>query len=273
MTYLLGVIGDPIAHSLSPMIHNHWLRQAGIDATYEGMQVPEGEFDDAIQTLSRRRTLGVNVTLPHKKAALDICPIRSETASAVGAANTLTFLEDGSLKADNTDVPGFLSALARAGVSNLQDHSVLVLGAGGAARGVVKALSGNVSRTIVLNRTEARAKSLIDDLGGPQDVYGSIDQLTDYQSTVTLVINTTSAGHKGGEFALPEGEGRLFFDISYGAAAAPQVKTAQDAGWRTEDGLGMLVAQAAESFQIWFGQRPDEDEILDRCRKLVEALT
>ncbi|MEM6535483.1 MAG: shikimate dehydrogenase [Pseudomonadota bacterium] len=270
MTRLLGVIGDPISHSLSPVIHNGWLRAAGVDATYEAMQVREGELGGALKTLTSRSVYGVNITLPHKGAALALSDTASEAAMAVGAANTLTW-QSGAWHADNTDIPGVVRALDLAGYGALDGSSVLLLGAGGAARAVAFALAGAGSRVTVLNRTVEKAASLARSLSGPDSAYGSIDQLADFLDDTDIVINTLSLGHTGQYLALVEGRGRLFYDISYGAAAAGQLSEAANAGWKTQDGLSMLVAQAAESFKIWFDITPDFDGALKRCRALVEA--
>lgn len=268
MTKLLGVIGDPIAHSLSPLIHNGWLRDLGFDATYEAMQVAEGTLPEALSTLAQRNTVGVNVTLPHKTAALEAATTRSPAAETIGAANTLT-LTNGAWHADNTDAPGFLEALGR--VDPYKDK-VLVLGAGGSARALVYALTGLGIPVRVLNRTEAKAAALVRELGGSKTVYGSIRQYSEYIEDATIVINTTSMGYSGDALDLPAGSDRLFFDISYGKIAASQLAHAEAMGWQTRDGLTMLVAQAAFSFEIWFGERPDIEAGLRRCNLAVEAL-
>ena len=268
MTKLLGVIGDPIAHSMSPLIHNGWLRDLRIDATYEAMHVPEGAFPDAIETLSKRDTLGVNVTLPHKSSALAAAATSSPAAKAIGAANTLTFDGD-SWHADNTDAPGFLEAL---GSIDPYTDKVVLLGAGGSARALVYALTGLGVPVRILNRTESKAAALASELGSDKAVHGSINQYREYIEDATIVINTTSMGYSGDIVALPEGRDRQFFDISYGKVAVPQLAHAEAMGWRVRDGLTMLVAQAAFSFEIWFGEKPDMKSGLRRCMLAMEAL-
>jgi len=273
MTRLLGVIGDPIAHSLSPLIHNAWLRDAGIDATYEAMQVAEGDLPHALNTLRDRAAIGVNITLPHKHAALIAAKQSSMDAALIGAANTLTLLGDGVWHADNTDGLGFMAALKPAGFNDVNGKKTTVLGAGGSARAIVHALHEGGADLIILNRTVSRAKDLSTELTDGNAVYGSIDQLTEYTSESAIVINTASFGHSGNHFDLETSDGQLFFDISYGKVAAPQLAHAAAQGWQTVDGLSMLVAQAAESFNIWFGERPNVERALERCRKIVEATT
>ncbi|MEO0550546.1 MAG: shikimate dehydrogenase [Pseudomonadota bacterium] len=269
MTALLGVIGDPIAHSLSPLIHNGWLRAAGIDAVYEAMQVAEGELPEALSTLSARATIGVNITLPHKVAAFAAASDASEDATILGVANTLSLNSDKSWTANNTDVPGFLRALELEGEHELEGRQVTVLGAGGAARSVVHALVQRGANVSILNRTIERAQALSVRLGQGKAVYGSLDQYKEYIGLSDIVINTASFGYSGGYFGLPKGRDRLFMDISYGKAAEAQLEHAKKERWRTADGLGMLVAQAACSFEIWFGERPNEAEALKKCRHAV----
>lgn len=270
MTRLLGVIGDPIVHSLSPLIHNGWLRDHGIGATYEAFQVKQGAFDTALETLKKRDLVGLNVTLPHKASALAAAREASDAAARIGAANTLSVLAGGALRADNTDAPGFLHALGP--IDPLRDRAV-VLGAGGSARAIVFALTKAGLPLTVLNRTESRAAELCRDLGGQTAQYGHLDAYTDYIESVTIVINTTSMGHDDEILALPDGEGRIFFDLSYGKVSRRQLAHAEGQGWSVQDGLSMLVAQAAYSFEIWFGMLPDLESGMKRCRMALKAST
>lgn len=268
MTKLLGVIGDPISHSLSPLIHNGWLRDLKIDASYEAMHVPAGELPDALKTLESRDVLGVNVTLPHKHDALAACVDATEAAAKIGAANTLTFKGPGEWHADNTDAPGFLRALGR---DRDQEEKVLILGAGGSARAIVFALTNERFPVTILNRTVSKAADLASELGDETARFGAIDQYRDYIDSATIVVNTTSMGYSGEVLSLPPGDGRVFFDISYGKIAAPQLEHAAENGWQVKDGLTMLVAQAAYSFESWFGVMPDFDKALERCQRAVKA--
>jgi len=270
MTKLLGVIGDPIAHSMSPLIHNGWLRDMGYDATYEAMHVVDGDFDEALGTLSKRDILGLNVTLPHKGAALNAADEVSAAAETIGAANTLTYLGEKRWRADNTDAPGFLAAL---GAMDPKSEKVLILGAGGSARALVYALSNAGFQIAILNRTEAKAAQLAEELGNDNTVHGSLDQRAEQIDSATIVINTTSMGYSDQVIDLPGGKDRLFFDISYGKIAAPQIAVARESGWQVKDGLSMLVAQAAFSFEIWFGEKPDLDAGLRRCEMALRAVS
>lgn len=268
MTKLLGVIGDPIAHSLSPLIHNGWIRDLGFDATYEAMQVPEGQFAAALRTLETRDVLGVNVTLPHKTAALNAASNKSARASRIGAANTLTFERENGWSAENTDAPGFVHAL---GEDIQYTDSVLVLGAGGSARAVIYGLAQKGIHVVVLNRTESKAKGLVQELATSESVYGGMDRFETFASKAKIIVNTTSSGHGGGVFEVPESSDGLFFDLSYGAVSATQIGHAKARGWRVRDGLDMLVAQAALSFEIWFGERPPIESALRRCKVALEV--
>ena len=268
MTKLLGVIGDPISHSLSPIIHNGWLRDLHIDAIYEAMHVPAGELPEALKTLESRDILGVNVTLPHKHDALAASLETSEAAAKIGAANTLTLKGPDLWHADNTDAPGFLHALGQTGKD---DQRVLVLGAGGSARAIVFALTKQNLPVTILNRTASKAAALAKELGDQSTAYGSINLYNEYIDSATIVVNTTSMGYSGDVLSLPPGDGRIFFDISYGKIAAPQLEHAAKKGWQIRDGLTMLVAQAAFSFKSWFGVMPDFEKALERCQRAVKA--
>lgn len=272
MTKLLGVIGDPISHSLSPLIHNGWLRDFGFPATYEAMHVPGGQLSSALESLAKRDTVGVNVTLPHKLEALALAKTASASAAKIGAANTLTQQQDKSWTADNTDAPGFMSSLRDALQTNdLSKEKVLLLGAGGSARAVVYALNEQAIDLTILNRTPSKAVSLSNEFTNAKAAFGDLSQYKEYIESATIVINTTSGGYSGDIIDTGPGNGRLFYDISYGAAAKAQLDDAKLNGWRVRDGLNMLVAQAAESFRIWFGEEPDRILALKRCQNALEA--
>lgn len=270
MTALLGVIGDPVVHSLSPLIHNSWLRSAGLDAVYEALQVARGDLQPSLDALERRGALGFNITLPHKQEALKIAQKATPIAAKIGAANTLKRLSTGGWQAENTDYSGFLTALKAQSEQDIASKNVLVLGAGGAARAIVHALTEKGAYPLILNRTVDKAKALAKELGGPDARYGSLEACYDEIASVSLIINTLSLGHQGKYLDLPRGGERLFFDISYGAAAKAQLTHASTMGWRICDGIDMLVGQAAASFEIWFESVPETQPAIDRCRHIVE---
>lgn len=271
MTKLYGVVGDPVSHSLSPVIHNAWIREHGLDATYEALHVPKGEFESGLSSLQDRQALGLNITLPHKEAAIELAESASEVARRIGAANTLVRLKSGGWLAENTDAPGFTESLAQANIE-IADQNVCLLGAGGAARAVALALSDMRATLTICNRTESRAEELVKHLNINADIR-DLEHAEAEMGKADVVINTLSLGHTGRTLDFPEGKLRTFYDISYGKPAKAMLEQAETAGWKPLDGLGMLVAQAAFSFELWFGILPDMESALARCRKLVEATT
>jgi len=218
MSALYGVIGDPISHSLSPLIHNGWIRDHDLDAAYVPMHVPAGDLSETLQTLERRNAAGLNITLPHKLEALDLADKASEEARKIGAANTLSRTADGGWYADNTDAPGILADLNDQGISSVGGKTVFVIGAGGAARAVVCALVGERAKVFICNRTESKAKALAIEFGA--EAGASLETGLSNLSKADLVINTASLGHQGETLNLPDGNGRLFHDISYGKPAS-----------------------------------------------------
>jgi len=269
MTRLLGVIGDPVAHSLSPYIHNHWLRQHGLDAVYAALEVKESELAASLESLKAHDAIGLNVTLPHKQAVLALAATASETARRLGAANTLVRGAGGHWHADNTDAPGFALTLDYGDIQ-VDGRDVFLLGAGGSARAVADVLVQKGARLTLCNRTIARAEALALDLAPAARILPLDEGLRQIQRA-SVVINTLSLGHAGGTRELPETSGGIFYDISYGRGAAAMLAEARRKGWRTLDGLGMLVAQAALSFELWFGVTPDLAAAHTRARALLEA--
>ena len=250
----LGVCGWPVAHSRSPKMHNAALAQLGLsDWHFQLLPLPPHLFTETVKALPRLGFKGVNVTIPHKEAALALADEATETARAIGAANTLTFNADGTIHADNTDAPGFLHALNR----SAYDRSALVLGAGGTARAVVYALKQAGAADIrIWNRTEARAQALADEFGatvgaGPADI----------------VVNTTSVGLRDPQDtfkALPIGAddlgaGCTVVDMVYRHGGTLLLNTAKANGAEVVDGLEILVAQGAASLERWTGRTaPDQ---------------
>ena len=277
MTKLYGVTGDPIAQSLSPLIHRGWMREHKLDAEYLAMHILAGEFEQGLETLARRGIHGLNVTLPHKENALAAAVHATDRARTIGAANTLWRPRDGTWHADNTDAPGFLASLGGLAQRSLKGQRVLVFGAGGSARAIVYALHSEGASIILANRTLARAEELIAGYGAEGASLGhqavSLDMALEHQKTVDFIVNTTSLGYSGGVLELAEGHGRLFYDISYGAPAASITGAAQEVGWTTADGVLMLVYQAAFSFERWFGIMPDIASARDRVQRAVDAVS
>ncbi len=267
MTQLYAVVGDPVAHSLSPMIHNAWIVAAGLDAHYDRIHLQSADASRDIVALAAKYS-GLNITLPHKIAALAASAASSPGARAIGAANTLARDNKGGWTAHNTDIDGFSEALRLAAGSTLI-RSVVMIGAGGAARAAVASLASSGVKLAIVNRSEANAASLAKDLA-PHAETGDLSQLSSFAETADLVVNSASLGHAGATLpVLPAGKGRPFLDLSYGKAAEQTLAAAAASGWTPHDGLPMLVGQAAAAFRIWFGISPDQASALEACRTAV----
>jgi shikimate dehydrogenase len=250
----LGVCGWPVAHSRSPRMHNAALAHLGLDDWhYQLLPLPPHLFTETVQALKPLGFRGVNVTIPHKEQALALADRATETARAIGAANTLTFNDDGTIHADNTDAPGFLAALNR----SAYDKTALVLGAGGTARAVLYALTQAGAKEIHLwNRTPARAQALADEFGATLGA-----------AAADIVVNTTSVGLRDPEEtfkALPIvadelGAGCTVVDMVYRNGGTLLLNTAKANGADVVDGLEILVAQGAASLERWTGRTaPDK---------------
>ena len=265
------IIGWPVEHSRSPLIHNYWLKTYGIAGEYRREAVPPDEFEAFVQSLAARDYVGANVTLPHKEKALAFS-LPDEHAKAVGAANTL-WIAGGFLHATNTDVEGFLNNLDACAPQWDRDLSnVVVLGAGGAAHAVVYALlTRRVERITVVNRTPQRAEVLRQRFLEHLQV-APWEQLNDLLGDAGLFVNTTTLG-MAGQPELGADVGRLpshaiVADLVYVPLVTPLIKMAKAKGLRTADGLGMLLHQAVRGFELWFGRKP---EVTAELRALAEA--
>ena len=252
-----GVVGWPVEHSLSPLIHGAWLKAAGIDGLYAPFAVPPERLDAFVDGLRGSNVGGLNVTLPHKARAFALTDSRSPAATAAGVANLLRFTADGGLQADNTDGAGLIAALREADALH---GPVLLLGAGGASWGAAAALAGVGLELRVANRTVERAEALAAAFGA--HAYG-FDRLQAAVDGVALVINATSAGLGGrGELVLPWSgfrAGAVAMDMVYTPLRTAFLRTAQAHGLATLDGLAMLIAQARPSFAALYGQEPPAD--------------
>ncbi len=269
MTKLYAVVGDPVAHSLSPPIHNAWIAAAGIDAHYGRVHLQSDAAAADIQAMASTYD-GLNVTLPHKAAAANAAVRVEPLAARIGAANTLVN-EHGAWAAYNTDVEGFEAAVRAAGCTPGPELNVILIGAGGAARAAVTSLHEAGARITILNRSVGNAKTLARDLASGAET-GGLDELTARAEAADLIVNSASLGHDGASLpALPPGRGRAFLDLSYGKAAAGTLQAAEAAGWAPHDGLTMLVAQAAAAFRLWFGVDPEQTGVLAACRRAVQA--
>lgn len=271
MTKLYGVIGDPIVQSLSPLIHRGWMRDLALEADYRAFLVPTGEAIPSLIALGREGVRGLNVTMPHKGAVLAACTQMSKLVAMLGAANTLTRTADGTWKADNTDRDGFLQDYTEFVGGGFDGARILILGAGGAAKAVVHALHHAGADLAIANRTQARAEDMCTQFALPQKRALGLDRLSDAMEFAEGVINCISLKEAGGALDLPEGDGRPFYDLSYGAETQAVLAMAGERGWVTRDGIGMLVGQAALSFEIWHGIAPNREAAMRRCRNAIEA--
>ena len=264
-----AVVGDPVAHSLSPLIHNAWMHEAGLDAHYERVHLKSENAAADIHDMARAYS-GLNVTLPHKIAALEASANSSPEARIVGAANTL--VRNGEAwTAHNTDVAGFEMAMRAVAGEELRNLRVLLVGAGGAARAVVVALNRAGAHLTIANRSPVNAAALANELA-PHAVTAELSDVETLSASADIIVNAASLGHTGA--SLPQlawGQGRPFLDLSYGKAAAPALQAAADAGWAAHVGLTMLVGQAAAAFQLWFAVSPDHASALEACRAAVAA--
>ena len=268
----LGVIGWPVAHSRSPAMHNAALAALEMeDWRYQALPVPEELLDETVRALGRAGFVGANVTIPHKRAALALAEQSSAAARAIGAANTLSFAPDGTVAAENTDAPGLIAALEQ--LDGLPARpSALVLGAGGSARAAVWALREAGAREVsVWNRTPERAVALARELGA---------RAVSAPEPAELLINCTSVGLERSA-SEPEGlnllgltfdqvgEYSYVVDLVYRTGATPLLAAAREHGARTLDGLEILVAQGALSFELWTGREAP----LEVMRRAVRART
>lgn len=259
MLKLVAVAGWPVAHSRSPAMHNAAFAALGLDDwRYTRLPLPPALFTETVRALPGSGYRGINVTIPHKEAALEGADVATPTAAAVGAANTLTFADDGSIQADNTDAPGFLAALG----APLAGKSVLVLGAGGAARAVVwAARDAGAAEVLVWNRTAERAKLLAADFG---------TEAVTAARPADVLVNTTAVGLNGTLDDLPlddVGDPELVADLVYGPSDPPVTAWARARNTPVVDGLEVLVRQGALSFVRWTG----EDAPLQVMREAVRS--
>lgn len=259
-----AVIGNPVAHSKSPWIHAEFARATGQDLEYTRIEAPLDGFAPALAAFRAAGGRGANVTLPFKEQAFACCAQTSERARAAGAANTL-LLDRAEIRGDNTDGAGLVRDLAQNLGIALAGRRVLLMGAGGAARGVVQPLlEAGVARLIIANRTVSKAQALAARFSGPSAC--GYEQLG--SAAFDLVINATSAGLSGVLPAIPRSvfaPGALAYEMVYGRDT-PFLAFAHAAGVRAADGLGMLVEQAAESFFLWRGLRPGTRAVLAALR-------
>ncbi len=267
MSSRLGVLGWPVAHSRSPAMHNAALRALGMsDWRYQLLPVPPELFADTTRALGQSGFVGANVTIPHKRAALALADSASAAASAIGAANTLTFRPDGAIAAENTDAPGLIAALQE----RPEGASVLVLGAGGSARAAVWALAqAGAARVMIYNRTRERAEQLAHELGG---------EAVTAPRPADLLVNCTAVGLQPeqdelGRLGLSSarlGDYAQVVDLVYRDGGPTELlSVAREHGAETVDGLEILVAQGALSFELWTGHAAPLQAMREAARSVL----
>lgn len=272
MTDRYAVVGNPIAHSQSPRIHALFAEQTGEDLCYEALLAPLDDFAGTVRAFREAGGRGLNVTVPFKQEAWLMASVRGEAAERAGAVNTLSFLDNGLIRGDNTDGIGLLRDLTANHDVPLAARRVLVLGAGGAVRGILQPLLATGPETVyIANRTAEKAVQLARDFADLGDIDGGgLDALAS-QSPFDVIINGTAAGLQGELPSLPEGvlvPGGCGYDMVYGDRPTAFVEWARARGAALAlDGLGMLVEQAAESFYLWRGLRPETAPVIAALRQ------
>ncbi len=256
---IAGVLGWPVSHSRSPLLHNFWLRRYGIDGAYVPLPVRPEDFEAAVRGLSAAGFAGANVTIPHKEAAFALCDSVDESASRAGAVNTLVFTPVG-INGSNTDGYGFLANLRAHGVTGA--GQALLLGAGGAARAIAASLLAAGVKVAICNRSPARAEALAQALPGLRVLpWEDRERALADQS---LLVNTTSLGMDGHEALRMDLRGAppglAVADIVYAPQETALLREARARGFVAVPGLGMLVHQAVPGFEAWFKVRPEVDD-------------
>jgi len=260
---LAGVIGWPVGHSRSPRLHGWWLQHYGIDGAYVPLAVPPEQLAQVLRTLPHLGFRGVNITVPHKEAALAAVDITDDHARRIGAVNTLIVRDDGALEGKNTDGLGFYAHLVSSAPAWTPDAGpAVIVGAGGAARAIAVALlDAGVPELRLVNRTRARAEQLALALGDARlKVMPWLNRAGALEGA-SLVVNTTTQG-MGSQPALdldlaPLPAGAVVFDCVYAPLETPLLAAARVRGLVAVDGLGMLIHQARPGFAAWFGREPE----------------
>ena len=261
-----AVIGDPIEHSKSPAMHNAWFEEMAIDAAYIPVHVTPENLETAITGLKTLGASGWNVTIPHKTSIIPYLDELDELAAKMGAVNTVVRTKEGKLKGYNTDGVGFVRSLEEAVGTQHKDKPVLLIGAGGAARGIAFAMQqqGYTNITIT-NRTVEKAQSIVDEMG-----IGRAISLADAEENLAdfrILVQMTSAGLASGDFSMPFSldrltKGAIVADIVYNPLMTPFLQAAKEKGAHVVTGLGMFVHQGAVAFHCWLGEYPNTNSMI-----------
>jgi len=275
-TAVAGIVGAPVRHSLSPLIHNGWLEAAGLDGVYVAFAPPEDGFEALADGFRGGAIRGLNVTVPFKARALALADAASARAAAAGAANLLIFQADGTIRADNTDGIGLLAAFAQQSPGfDPAAGPVVILGSGGAARGAAAAFAAAGAPEIrIVNRTLSKAQDLAASVEGAISAHGLSAAAGAFEGAVA-VINATSAALSGDDLDLPlerTAGGAVVMDMVYTPLTTPFLARAKALGRPVVDGLAMLIGQAVPSFEAFYGQAPPAGvDIRGLALKVLEA--
>ncbi|MDB2682753.1 shikimate dehydrogenase [Alphaproteobacteria bacterium] len=266
-----GVIGHPISHSKSPLIHNHWIKKYGLSGEYLPIDIPCDDLKSRIEDLKNESYAGFNVTIPHKESIHELCDEIDETAAKIGAVNTV-IIKDGKLLGRNTDAFGFIENIKQSAPNfSLKDKTAFVLGAGGAAKAVIYGLQQQgIKKIFICNRTRAKAENLLQHFTN-LEVIDWCSNSDDYKASLSesnLLINTTALGMNG-QPELPIdlkslNKDALVSDIVYAPLITPLLESAQARGNKIITGIGMLLHQARPAFEAWYGVMPEVDEELQQ---------
>ncbi|MBB4825791.1 shikimate dehydrogenase [Sporosarcina luteola] len=270
-----AVIGDPIAQSMSPDMHSHWFAKNGLDAVYIPVHVTADRLEQAVRSLRELGCSGWNVTVPHKSAIIEYLDDIDPYARKMGAVNTVRVMEDGSLFGMNTDGIGFVRSLEEQFAESGKGQEVLLIGAGGAARGIGYALvSEGYGPITCVNRTYAKAERLAGELhAGTMPIEDAAEQIAKFG----LIIQTTSVGMNFAENGMPLDPARIkpetvVCDIIYNPLETQFLEQARKAGGLTMNGVGMFVHQGARSFESWTGMEPDTKQMIETITKKLGGI-
>lgn len=261
-----AVIGDPIAHSKSPAMHNAWFEEMNVDATYIPVHVTSNKLEQAVQGFRTLGASGWNVTIPHKQTIIPLLDELDELAAKMGAVNTVVRQANGTLKGYNTDGIGFVRSLEEIIGTNEKERQVLIIGAGGAARGIAFAMQHQGYHHITIaNRTVAKAQEIINELGEGRAI--SLQEAEDKLDTFGLFVQATSAGLANSEFSLPFSlekisNSAIVADIVYNPLMTPFLLAAEEKRATIVTGLGMFVHQGAIAFEYWLDQTPNTNSMI-----------
>ncbi|MBL4602684.1 MAG: shikimate dehydrogenase [Emcibacteraceae bacterium] len=273
---IAGVVGDPISHSLSPVLHGYWLKKYDIKGEYEAFHVAPNELPDFIKRLKTNKIEGVNFTVPHKESVMGLVDELDSAAEKIGAVNTVYFTDEGKLLGSNTDGYGFIKNLKQSITNWISTNKVaVIIGAGGAARAAtVSLLDDGIDEIRLINRTHSRAVALSEEIGDKRIKAILWDDYEQALLGADLLVNVTTLGMTGQpELVLNINNlpiGAVVYDIVYNPLETDLLKRARERGNKTVDGLGMLLHQAAPGFKAWFGIFPEVDD--DLRHHLIKAL-